>query len=85
MNWEIYEQACHMDGWNHPLFHSFQRLIDEEDLFLTLPIEIEEGVNECPKCKGRRTFSYQQQTRSADESTTTFLNCVDCNTSWLSN
>jgi transcription elongation factor S-II len=32
----------------------------------------------CRKCKGNRTTYYLQQTRSADESTTIFVSCLDC-------
>lgn len=33
----------------------------------------------CPKCKGKETNVVQQQTRSGDESMTTFVTCCNCN------
>lgn len=36
----------------------------------------------CRKCKGNKTTFYTQQTRSCDESTTIFVQCVNCNARW---
>ena len=36
----------------------------------------------CRKCKGKKCTYYLQQTRSADESTTIFVQCVTCNARW---
>ena len=36
----------------------------------------------CRKCKGNKTTFYTQQTRSCDESTTIFVQCVTCNARW---
>jgi len=36
----------------------------------------------CRKCKGNKTTFYTQQTRSCDESTTIFIQCVNCNARW---
>jgi transcription elongation factor S-II len=36
----------------------------------------------CRKCKGNKCTYYLQQTRSADESTTIFVQCVTCNARW---
>lgn len=36
----------------------------------------------CRKCKGRNCTYYELQTRSADEPTTIFVTCVDCNSRW---
>lgn len=33
---------------------------------------------ECVKCKNRKSYVYQLQTRSADEPMTTFVNCLIC-------
>lgn len=33
---------------------------------------------ECKKCKQRKTYVYQLQTRSADEPMTTFVTCMNC-------
>lgn len=36
----------------------------------------------CRKCKSNNCSHYQLQTRSADESMTTFVTCMDCGTRW---
>jgi DNA-directed RNA polymerase subunit M/transcription elongation factor TFIIS len=36
----------------------------------------------CRKCKGNQCTYYQMQTRSADEATTIFVQCVLCNNRW---
>jgi len=36
----------------------------------------------CFKCKKRKCTYYQQQTRSADEPMTTFVNCLNCGNRW---
>ena len=36
----------------------------------------------CRKCKGNKCTYYTQQTRSADESTTIFVQCCYCNARW---
>lgn len=36
----------------------------------------------CRKCKGKNCTYYTQQTRSCDEATTVFVQCLDCGTRW---
>jgi DNA-directed RNA polymerase subunit M/transcription elongation factor TFIIS len=36
----------------------------------------------CGKCKKNECTHYQMQTRSADEPSTIFINCVNCGNSW---
>jgi DNA-directed RNA polymerase subunit M/transcription elongation factor TFIIS len=71
-------------GWNHPVYSEYKQKLEEEDQFLMNPFEIEEGVLEC-KCGSKRTISFQRQTRSADEGSTTFAQCVECGTKWRHN
>jgi DNA-directed RNA polymerase subunit M/transcription elongation factor TFIIS len=47
--------------------------------------EIVEGVSECPRCKSKRVLSMQKQTRRADEGSTTFNVCQECEFKWTSN
>lgn len=70
--------------WNSPWFEEYRKQIEEEDKFMTTPFEIEEGVLEC-KCGSKRTISFQKQTRSADEGSTTFAQCVECGAKWKHN
>jgi DNA-directed RNA polymerase subunit M/transcription elongation factor TFIIS len=41
-----------------------------------------EGIFTCGRCKSNKTTYYQMQTRSADESLTTFVTCLKCNNRW---
>lgn len=68
-------------GWNGSSFDNIRRNQQEEDDFTVNPFEIAEGVQKCNKCGSNRTFSYQKQTRSADEGATTFIQCV-CGNKW---
>lgn len=46
------------------------------------PPEVKEGQYQCKKCKSRKTYFYQLQTRSADEPMTTFITCCACDHKW---
>jgi DNA-directed RNA polymerase subunit M/transcription elongation factor TFIIS len=70
--------------WNNPIYDQYKEKILEEDNFITNPFEIEEGVLEC-RCGSKRTISFQKQTRSADEGSTTFAQCVECGNRWRNN
>jgi len=39
-------------------------------------------IYECRKCKERKCYVYQSQTRSADEPMTTFVSCTICGNKW---
>lgn len=41
-------------------------------------IIIQEGIYTCNKCKSKRTFHIEKQTRSADEGYTVIIHCLDC-------
>lgn len=66
-------------GWNHPSFEPFEKKQNEFDDFLIHPPEVEEGVIECHRCGSKKTFSFSKQTRRADESSTVFVRCSNCN------
>ncbi|TFG08349.1 MAG: transcription factor S [Promethearchaeota archaeon] len=53
-------------------------VISEEDKISVHPII----TKICPKCKHAEAESWQVQTRSADEPSTTFFRCVKCKHTW---
>ena len=54
----------------------------EQNNFIETPFEIEEGVLECD-CGSKRVFSYQKQSRSADEPMSTYATCMACKKQWV--
>lgn len=69
-------------GWHSPIYDRVSKRIEEFDQYLVCPVEVVEGVIECPKCKGTKTWSVQKQTRGSDEPMTTFSKCVNCEYQW---
>ena len=69
-------------GWNHDFFKQIREEVHEIREWIKNPIEIEEGIVTCKRCKSKRVFSYQKQTRSCDEPSTTFNECVKCGDKW---
>lgn len=43
---------------------------------------IADGLFTCGKCKSKKVHHYQMQTRSADESMTTYCTCTECKNVW---
>ena len=72
-------------GWDHPVFADFVEEQKMQDEFQSRPLEIEEGVLQCYRCGSKKTISFQKQTRSADEGSTTFAQCVQCGKRWRHN
>ena len=56
----------------------------EQNNFIINPFEIQEGIFEC-KCGSKKVLSYQKQSRSADEPSTTYAECVMCGFKWVYN
>lgn len=76
---EIFQQLKQTKfGLQHPDFSEISEKIKETDNFMNNNFESTEGVNECSKCKSKRTISFTKQVRSADEGTSVFITCVDC-------
>jgi DNA-directed RNA polymerase subunit M/transcription elongation factor TFIIS len=60
----------------------FGRLEDIANSILKKEVVPESSVYRCHKCKGNRIEIIQNQTRSADEGTTTFYKCSECGHGW---
>lgn len=69
-------------GWNHDSLKKYQDIEYEQDCFIIQPFEIVEGIVEC-KCGSKRVYSYSKQTRSGDESISTFNECLICKNKWM--
>jgi DNA-directed RNA polymerase subunit M/transcription elongation factor TFIIS len=71
--------------WDHPKWDPVRVQIQEENAFQEHPPDLEEGVLECGRCHSKRTYSFQRQTRSADEGATTYSQCALCGHRWRHN
>lgn len=69
-------------NWNHDQFISLKNIEYEQDQFIIQPFEIVEGIAVC-NCGSKRVYSYSKQTRSGDESCTTFNECLKCKAKWV--
>jgi DNA-directed RNA polymerase subunit M/transcription elongation factor TFIIS len=74
-------------GWNSVLFEEWVEKERRDIINLTRPLEVEEGIYTCPKCKSKKTHHYSRQMRSADEPATTIVTCANqmCQFNWKIN
>ena len=63
--------------WHHVAFNSVRSQFDHESDVITNPPQLGEGCIACPKCLGTKTINYQLQCKHADESSTTFVRCMN--------
>tara|TARA_B100001996_G_C18496356_1_gene529687 strand:+ start:208 stop:672 length:465 start_codon:yes stop_codon:yes gene_type:complete len=71
--WDIY-----IDHWKDIVEEQNKNdkiVIDKTPVFTTTQFT-------CSKCKNNECKTYSLQTRSADEPTTIFVNCIKCNNTW---
>lgn len=71
-------------GFNSICFEKYRKEEEEYLKFIECP-DIEEGMFQCNKCKSRKIYTTTKQTRSGDESTTVFAQCVTCKNGWIVN
>ena len=71
-------------GWDSCLYENFRNKKDIEIERVLNPPEVKKGIFKCrnKKCGSLRTWSYQLQTRSADEPMTNFITCSECGKRW---
>ena len=68
-------------GWKHSYLNDSIFEEQEQDNFIIQPFEVHEGVITC-SCGSKRVYSYQKQSRSADEPMSTYSNCMSCGNKW---
>ena len=69
-------------NWNHYSNDDYNFEEQEQDNFIIQPFEVYEGVITC-KCGSSRVYSYQKQSRSADEPMSTYATCMQCKKKWV--
>lgn len=72
-------------NWSSSSWSEHTKAQKDLDNFISMPLEVEEGVEKCNKCGSKRTFSKQIQVRSSDEGFTTFCRCAQCGANWRIN
>lgn len=70
--------------WRHPQFAALDAKLQENDDIPFTNLEVNDGLYKCNVCGSEKTYSYQKQTRSADEPMTTFITCANkqCGKKW---
>ena len=68
--------------WKHETYNNLILEEDEQNNFIIQPFEVYEGALTC-KCGSNRVYSYQKQSRSADEPMSTYATCMACKNSWV--
>ena len=68
--------------WDSKTFGSQKEKEKHDIMIMTVKLSVSEGLYECGRCKSKKTFSRQVQTRSADEGMTSIIQCSECNKVW---
>jgi DNA-directed RNA polymerase subunit M/transcription elongation factor TFIIS len=62
---------------------SLQRGREQAEIQIaTTTMKVVEGLYQCSRCKSKKTYSRQVQTRSADEGMTSIIQCMECGKVW---
>lgn len=77
------ENNCY--GFNYVDFALLKKKQEEQDRYISTPIEVEEGVVQCLKCKSKKVYSVSVQTRASDEPMSTRAYCTECKSTWTQN
>ena len=74
-------------GWDSGVFKEVEDSERRLVLNMLAPVDVDEGIYQCPQCKGKKTMHYSRQVRSADEPATTFITCANkyCQYQWKLN
>lgn len=73
--------------FNNSFFDNERDTLLKEILKIKTPIEIVEGIFQCPKCGSKKTNHYSVQLRRSDEPPTIFISCMEktCKFKWRKN
>ena len=71
-----------LDPFEDAIFVKYKNEQNLEDSMAENPIETHEGIIQCWRCKSKKTFSYELQTRSGDEGMTCYVQCYGCGNKW---
>lgn len=69
-------------GFDSKTYLSQKKMEEREIEIVTTPMTVVEGLYQCSRCKSKKTYSRQVQTRSADEGMTTIIQCSECSKVW---
>jgi DNA-directed RNA polymerase subunit M/transcription elongation factor TFIIS len=77
-------EICKMDAKNlfPERYNQIMEQYIDKNIELDSQKEVKDGLFKCGKCKTYKTTYYQLQTRSADESATTYVTCLNCHNRW---
>ena len=71
-----------INGFESNTYMCQKKLEEREIEIATTPMKVVEGMYQCSRCKSKKTYSRQVQTRSADEGMTSIIQCSECNKVW---
>jgi len=79
---EVFSSITHQEMNPSHWKEKIEQKIKRDRSKLTTNIEASTDMFCCKKCKSKRCTYYELQTRSADESATIFITCLDCGKNW---
>lgn len=71
-----------ISNWDSKTFKKENEVEAQDIAIMTIKLDVSEGLYECSRCKSKKTYSRQVQTRSADEGMTSIIQCSECNKVW---
>lgn len=79
----LYAELRAQTPWRESGTYTEQRQRESTEIEIaTTSMKVVEGLYQCTRCKSKKTYSRQVQTRSADEGMTSIIQCIECNKVW---
>lgn len=80
---ELYKEIeTKTDEWSSKTYKNELEKEAQDIQVMTVKLSVTEGLYQCSRCKSKKTYSRQVQTRSADEGMTSIIQCSECNKVW---